>query len=151
MAKSIKFLKLAELRELAESRGIKVPEGATSAQIRAVLQDPNTTKVSKEPRKEYANYDERLKNEPRFWVRVFNRDLTEGVDFSFTYERHRWHLVNGEVVKLPQSVIEHLKCVHYPQVRMEQGEAGQNVKVEGSYHRFAITNVDAPEPVAAAV
>ena len=95
-------------------------------------------------------YDEKLAKEPRIWVRVFNRDLEENVDFGFTFEGHRWHLVNGAVTQLPQSVITHLNGIHYPQVKLKQGEAGQAVKVEGSYHRFAITNVEAPkekEPV----
>lgn len=162
MAKDMKFLKLEELRALATKRGIDVPVGATSAQIRAVLQDPDASsrilRLQEESKKanrpldpKFANYEEKLKNEPREWVRVFNRDLNEGVDFSFTFERHRWHLINGEVVRLPRSVVEHLKGIHYPQVRYEQGEAGQTVKVEGSRHRFAITNVDAPKPVAATV
>jgi hypothetical protein len=146
MAKNIKFMNLEELRALAKERGIKVPDGSTSKQIRAVLEPPQNPEISeKEKPKEYPTYDEKLKNEPRLWVRVFNRDLDEGVDFGFTFERHRWHLINGAVVKLPVSVIEHLKGVHYPQVRYEQGEAGQTVKVEGSYHRFAITNVDEPD------
>lgn len=146
MAKDIKFLKLAELRALAAERGIDVPEGSTCAQIRLVLQGVKNPEIAKKPK---PTYDEKLENEPREFVRVFNRDLTEGVDFSFTFEGHLWHLINGEVVKLPKSVIEHLKEIGYPQVRYEQGEAGQSVKVKGAYHRFAITNVDAPKEAVA--
>lgn len=147
MAKQIQFMKKDELLALAAEKKVDVPKCFTTAgQIKAYLKvclekSLTTESVAREPNP----YNEKLKTEPRLWVRVFNRDLAEGIDFGFTFEGHRYHLMNGEVVQLPQSVITHLNGVHYPQTKLKQGEAGQAIKVEGSYHRFAITSVEAPK------
>ena len=150
MAKNMKFMNAVELRALAAKKGIVVPGGAVASQIRALIKESESAQEPESPPDAKAiPYDKKLATEPRLWVRVFNRDLSEGMDFGFTFEGHRYHLINGEVVRLPQSVIEHLKGIHYPQPKLKQGEAGQAVKTEGSYHRFAVTNVDTPEPVGA--
>jgi hypothetical protein len=148
MAKNVKFMSKDELLTLAVEKGLDVSAEMTSKEIRVLLGGPAP---KPETPSEILLYDEKLKKEPRLWVRVLNRDLSENVDFGFTFERHRWHLMNGEVTRLPESVIEHLKAVRYPVVKYKQGEAGQGVKVKGYYYRFAITPVEAPESVAAAV
>jgi hypothetical protein len=148
MAKNIQFMKKDELLTLAVERGLDVSSEMTSKEIRVLLGEPVPT--AETPSK-ILSYDEKLKKEPRVWVRVLNRDLSENVDFGFTFERHRWHLMNGEVCRLPRSVVEHLKSIRYPVVKYKQGEAGQGVKVHGYYYRFAITTVEAPEPKAVPV
>lgn len=148
MAKNMKFMSKDELLTLAVEKGLDVSAEMTSKEIRVLLGDP----VPKpETPSEILSYDEKLKKEPRLWVRVLNQDLEPNVDFGFTFERHRWHLMNGEVTRLPKSVIEHLRAVRYPLVKYKQGEAGQGIKVEGFRYRFAVTPVDAPKSVAAAV
>jgi len=148
MAKNMKFMGKDELLTLAVEKGLDVSAEMTSKEIRVLLGDP----VPKaETPSEILAYDEKLAKESREWVRVLNRDLNENVDFGFTYEKHRWHLMNGEVCKLPQSVIDHLGAIRYPVVTYKQGEAGQGVKSKGYYYRFAITPVEAPESVAAVV
>lgn len=153
MAKQLKFMNEKELRILAAQKNIKVEAGIPLKEIRGIISadEENTAKLEPEKPSEILSYDTKLAKEKRIWVRVLNRDLNEGVDFGFTFERHRWHLMNGVVVKLPVSVVDHLKVIRYPMVKYKQGEAGQSVKVKGYYYRFAITPVDAPESVAAAV
>ena len=148
MAKNINFMSGKELRALAAEKGIEVPENATNREIRKLL---GGSELKAETPAEILSYDEKLAKEPRMWVRVLNRDYEEGIDFGFVLERHNWHLVNGAVTRLPVSVINHLKDIRYPKVTYKQGEAGTAVKSEGFYYRFAITEVDAPEPAAAPV
>ena len=159
MAKNINFMNEKELRKLAAEKGINPKAGTPLSEIRAAIlysaepENPGKLKTETPPEtpSEILSYDKKLAKEPRPWVRVLNQDLSVGVDFGFTFERHRWHLMNGEVVRLPVSVIDHLKAVRYPMVKYKQGEAGQSVKVKGYYYRFAITEVDEPEPAAAVV
>lgn len=87
----------------------------------------------------------KLDAEPHTWVQVFQKSLDDGVDFSFTYEGLLFRLISGGPVKLAKSVIAHLKGCHYPQPKYNQGEAGQAVKVAGSYHRYTVQNCEAPK------
>jgi len=87
----------------------------------------------------------KLEKEEHQWVSVFHKALKDGTDFSFDYEGLHYKLASGSPIKLSVSVIKHLKNCHFPQAKYDQGEAGQAVKTEGQYHRFAVVNCEEPE------
>lgn len=97
--------------------------------------------------------------DPLIKVRVFNRDLAEGVDWNFCYAREpilsktgkvlkrfpiqKWRLINNAPHLLPLSVVEHLEKTSYPIKKYVEGqESGHSVQVTGKYHRFMVTRLD---------
>jgi len=94
---------------------------------------------------QYLEKQAEKKNDPLVWCRIWNRDLPDGTDFQFTYEGKLFHLVSGEVKKIPQSLIVHLRSLHHPVTKYQQGEAGGSIKVEGSYHRYLVNELSEEE------
>lgn len=92
--------------------------------------------------------------DPLIWVRVKAQDLNDGVDFKFSFGRKKenpsqmktYHLLNNEVVRLPKSVIEHLKHKAYPYKRYIPGQdSGHAMQVAGKYRRFTVTELTEAE------
>lgn len=97
--------------------------------------------------------------DPLIWVRVKNMDLNDGVDFNFSFGRNKdipkqmkvYHLLNNEVVRLPKSVIKHLRSLAYPYKRyVPDQEEGHAMQVAGTYRRFAVTEVEPEDAIAVA-
>lgn len=86
------------------------------------------------------------KGDPLIWVKVKNMDLNDGVDFAFFYEGKSYHLINNARVRLPKSVIEHLRCCSYPYKRYVPGqESGHAMQVAGKHDRFVIQEIKEPD------
>ena len=83
--------------------------------------------------------------DPLVWCRIINRQLNDGVDFQFTFEGKLYHLVNGRPRKIPKSLIVHLRGLHHPVTKLDQGEAGGNVLKEGSYNRYIVNELSEEE------
>lgn len=171
MAENYRNKSAVDLVRLLLKRGIELPEGATKPQIIELLKDydENPSKYQKEDgppapppeqdlqpeqaeQKEMTAADKleaRYKALPRKWVKVTQKGLGEGMDFSFTTDAegcgHRtYHLINGAPVQITVKLIKHLIGCHHPLVKLQQGEAGTPVKVYGSNHHYAIESCDEP-------
>lgn len=88
--------------------------------------------------------------DPLVWCKVRNMDIPlDGVDFAFSLKKptqeydkspmKTYHLLNNTEVRLPRSVIDHLKTLSYPYKRYVAGqEEGHAMQVAGRYDRFVI-------------
>jgi hypothetical protein len=94
---------------------------------------------------EYLENQAKKKNDPLVWCQIYNRDLPDGTDFQFTFEGKLYHIVSGGTIRIPQSLIVHLRSLHYPTPKYEQGESGGAIKVEGTYHRFIVNELSDDE------
>lgn len=91
---------------------------------------------------------------PLIAVRILNRDLNEGVDWNFCFERDpdnpkqmkRYHLINNAAHLLPRKAIFHLRSIGYPYTRYEPGQdSGHAMQVAGQYKRFMIQELSDDE------
>lgn len=88
---------------------------------------------------EYLSAKAQGTGDPLIWCKVKNEDLEDGVDFGFYYEGKSYLLYNNKKVRLPKSVIEHLRLVGYPYKRyVPDQEEGHAMQVAGFYQRFVI-------------
>ena len=167
MAKTVDQL-TAEMAKLSKAHDVMVKafekqKAADSAKIEALTKETEDLKAkaeaikaaAKKQREEKAE-DQRkgmqakLDAEQHQWVQVFNKGLSDGVDFPFNYEGVQFVLYSGRPKFLPESVIKHLKGCGFPITIEKQGEAGQAVKVAGYHHNFNVVNCEAPEKAAVA-
>lgn len=102
-------------------------------------------------------------NDPYIAVRVFNRDLKDGVDFNFTWRRpailskpdvkgkvkvkkrfpmRHVRIISGAKHMLRRSDVEHLEKLAHPIKKYVEGaEEGKSMQMDGMRHRFAITKI----------
>lgn len=99
-------------------------------------------------------------DDPLIEVKIDAKDLPDGVDWPFSFERpakldkkgkviksypiKHYRLISGAKHKLPLSVVEHLENCAYPIKKYkENAPEGQSMVISGMRHRFSISRLGA--------
>jgi hypothetical protein len=100
-------------------------------------------KVNKELSKRKPSPEEiAVKTDPLIEVRFTNIE-SPGVALSFTYGGKRFELDDGQVVKLPVCVVNHLNNLRIPVRKYdENAPSGQQIAVTGTRNRFSCQPVN---------
>lgn len=131
------------------SDGQRVVCGA--ANVNAVLDEQ---KVTCKGCQEFLAKRAQGEGDPLIWCRVKAQDLNDGVDFKFSFGRKKdnpsqmktYFLINNAAVRLPKSVIDHLKTLNYPFRRyIPDQESGRAMQIAGKYRRFTVTELTEAE------
>lgn len=134
---------LAALQKTSEAQAKELEELKAKAEADKLAAKK---RIEEQAKAQVKDTQARLDAEPHQWVQVFNQGLADGVDFGFHYEGVGFKLYSGRPVKLPESVIKHLKGCSFPIIIEKQGEAGQGpVRVHGKHHNFNVVNCEPPE------
>lgn len=125
----------AQLRAEAEKKA-RI-EAEAKAKVEAEM------KVNKELSKRKPSPEEiAVKNDPLIEVRFTNIE-SPGVALSFTYGGKRFELDDGQVVKLPVCVVNHLNNLRIPVRKFdENAPSGQQIAVTGTRNRFSCQPVN---------
>jgi hypothetical protein len=112
-------------------------EAEAKAKVEAEMKAQNAVSGRKPSPEEIA-----VKTDPLIEVRFTNIE-SPGVALSFTYGGKRFELDDGQVVKLPVCVVNHLNNLRIPVRKYdENAPSGQQIAVTGTRNRFSCQPVN---------
>ncbi len=112
------------------------------AEARARVEAEMRTQKAAEPKRRPSPEEIAVKNDPLIEV-VFNNIESPDVTHYFTYGGQKFELKDGEKVKLPLCVVNHLNSLKVPIRRYdENAPSGQQTVVTGMRNRFSCQPVN---------